>query len=408
LHFGSFGEELAMGLRSLIGLCIIGLAFVFVGCDSDKAQKIQPETRGKRNELCQARNDCEDGLACLGGVCSKNNFNLDVTARQCDRVDCSEDADCCGDRPMNPPAKCKDRAVLCSPLLPDCTNDGNVCTSATSCTGGGTCEPGTCSLLGTSCETSAECHDTCNPATLSCRYSFANCTVATQDVDCYQAGTCSTRFCSCDNPEYEPGNPICTDPDCLPSAVCTLRCDEERCVQDNSCEEDLDCPTIAPICDGGTCVQCTRDSDCDEDEDETCVSAVCHKPCKVNEECGLFEECQGDGSCKYVGCKVDKDCILAANRFNGDGTGGTAAFAVNGGDDPRLYKCLESETEKGVNECLIPCENDGSCGTFQACTKGYCKFIGCESDEQCRTYLGITDQMTTDAKPYVSRAICRE
>jgi hypothetical protein len=409
LHFGSFGEELAMGLRSLIGVMIVGLAFVFVGCDSDKAQKIQPETRGKRNELCQARNDCEEGLACLGGVCSKNEFGLDVSAKQCDRIECAEDTDCCGDRPMSAPAKCKDRATLCSPQLPGCVNDGNICTSDASCTGGGTCPMGTCSTLGTSCESTLDCKDSCDPLNMFCKGSFASCTVETEATTCPNTYSCSTRFCSCANPDYEPGNPICTDEDCDPSAVCTLRCDEERCVQDTSCEEDIDCNAAAPMCDDGRCVECLKESDCNEDDNEECISGFCHKPCEVNEECGLFSECQGDGTCKYVGCKADKDCILAANRGIGDGIGGTTNTGISSGsDDARLFKCLPSETEEDVGVCKIPCENDGSCGQFQVCSSGYCKFIGCENDEQCRAYLGIANEMTSDEKPFVAKAVCRE
>jgi hypothetical protein len=397
-----------MGLRSLIGLTIVALAFVFVGCDSDKAQKIQPETRGKRNELCQARNDCEDGLACLNGVCSKNQFGLEVSAKQCDRIECEEDTDCCGDRPMTAPAKCKDRATVCTPQLPGCVNDGNVCTSDATCTGGGSCPMGTCSSGVGACATSTECLDRCVDGT--CRVSGAVCTPADESTTCtlyFSNYSCSTRFCSCANPAYEPGNPICTDPACDPSAVCTLRCDEERCVQDNSCEEDTDCNAAAPMCDDGRCVQCLKASDCDEDENEECEAGFCKKPCEVNEECPVFSECQ-DGDCVYVGCKEDKDCILAANRNIGDGTGGTQALAINGGDDPRLYRCRPSEVEENVSVCLIPCENDGSCGQFQSCQEGFCKFIGCENDEQCRAYLGIANQMQTEERPFVPKAVCRE
>ncbi len=41
------------------------------------------------------------------------------------------------------------------------------------------------------------------------------------------------------------------------------------------------------------------------------------------------------------------------------------------------------------------------------CEDGYCKFIGCKTDEECRSYLGIANETTSDIKPYVSKAVCR-
>lgn len=390
-----------MGVRSLIGLAILALSFAFVGCESDKAQKVQPETRGKRGERCMARNDCDSGLACLNNICAKNEFDIDVSAKHCDRVECSEDVDCCGDRPLKAPSKCKNREEICTPTLPGCTATN--CTATGVCAGGGTCSPGICSSPGSgSCIDAEECHDVCDLDTGLCTRSSSACD---EDTDClhysYNAtATCSNRICNCANPDYVAGAEICTDPDC--EDLCLLRCENEVCVQNASCETPADCSAAAPLCDGGRCVQCLGDEDCDEEEDETCEKGFCHKPCKVDEECGLFEKCD-DGDCVYVGCQDDKECILAAARGQ-EGVGETPSS----GDDPRLFKCLPSEVEAGVNTCKIPCENDGSCGKFQVCDKGYCKFIGCETDEQCRAYLGIANQSTSEQKPYLTKAVCRE
>src|ERR1041384_8713958 len=99
-----------MGLRSLIAVVSVSAAALLAlgGCKTD-AQKIQPDTRGKRGETCLARNDCDTGLACIGGVCAKNEFNISVAPKQCTRVECSEDADCCGDRATSAPSKCRGR-----------------------------------------------------------------------------------------------------------------------------------------------------------------------------------------------------------------------------------------------------------------------------------------------------------
>jgi hypothetical protein len=235
--------------------------------------------------------------------------------------------------------------------------------------------------------------------------------VCAVDTECtyyeYNAtAACNNRICNCQNPEYNPSDPICTDPDC--EDICLLRCQDELCLKDNSCETAADCAaTGLPICDGGRCVQCTDDDECDEDANETCEKGRCEKPCEHDEECGLFEACDA-GDCVYVGCNDDKECILAAARGQ-DGVGGTNGGGISsGGDDPRLFKCLPSEADPKIKTCKIPCENDGSCGQFQVCNDGYCKFIGCDTDEQCRAYLGIANQQTSEAKPYVATAVCRE
>jgi hypothetical protein len=159
------------------------------------------------------------------------------------------------------------------------------------------------------------------------------------------------------------------------------------------------------ICDGGRCVECVKSTDCDQDNDETCEKGVCHKPCKQNEECPLFYECS-KGDCVYHGCNDDRECILAAARNVQTVPGEGQAAASNSADDPRLYKCLPNDADPDHKTCKIPCENDGSCGQFQVCDKGYCKFVGCDSDEQCRNYLGISNQMTSDSKPFISTAKC--
>jgi hypothetical protein len=79
-----------------------------------------------------------------------------------------------------------------------------------------------------------------------------------------------------------------------------------------------------------------------------------------------------------------------------------------GGEDPRLLKCLPSATDEKIKECKIPCENDGSCGAQSVCADGFCKFIGCKENEECRAYLGITNQKPTEDHPFVTTAVCRE
>jgi hypothetical protein len=374
-------------------VCVFGVfgllaAFSACGGNSEKTQKTQPVALGQRGETCQARNDCAAGLACINGVCSKNDFDIAVSAKHCDQVDCQGTVDCCGNKPLAPPAECANRDAICTtPTLPGCVASN--CTSDASC-GAGTCGQGFCSLTSGACSDQSDCLDTCDGS--FCTLSFFSCTSAAQ---CYGQGTCSGRFCDCTNPAYDPFNPICSNPDCVD--VCTLRCEDERCVQDTTCETDIDCLSLgSSICDAGRCVDCLTDDDCDATLSEACVAGRCKKPCMQNEECPLFHQCQG-GECVETGCTSDRECVLAASQG-----------IVGGGEDARLSKCLPSDTDPALMSCKVPCENDGACGSqFQVCEAGFCKFVGCETDEECRSYLGLANE-TTDTQPFIPQAVCRE
>ena len=384
-------------MKHLWTLGIVGWGLLLLQC-KDEAQQIEPATQGQRGEACQARNDCEQGLACILNVCAKNDFELTSSAKHCDRVDCVENKDCCGTRPYEAPAKCDGRAAICqTPTLLGCV--ATSCTSSATC-GAGTCPAGYCSNTAASCTSNTDCVDTCVSG--FCAASGFSCTT---DQNC-SSGICTARYCSCTNPQYNPSNPICSDPDCV--NLCTLKCSDERCVVDDSCTTNVDC-TTAPrrICSAGACVQCVQDMDCKTADGEQCRSNVCKKPCTASEQCPLFHGCK-DGDCVETGCQSDRECVLAANRDTGAG-GNTGVVSSSSSEDARLSKCLPSDADPKVNTCKIPCENDGACGSeFQVCDKGYCRFIGCETDDECRAYLGIQNETETDAKPYISHALCRQ
>ena len=355
---------------------------VVVGCDA--VEEVAPEARGQRGESCEARNDCESGLACINRVCSKNDFDITVSAKQCDIIDCQTTTDCCGDRPTEAPARCSARPEVCGqPTIPGCF--GGSCDSDAEC-GGGTCGEGQCSNTFLTCTSDVGCADVCLGGT--CQQSGLSCL---DDTDC--AGICDFRSCDCDNPAYDPFDPICDDPDC--EDLCVLECEENRCVVDDSCESDVDCPFNRPICEAGGCVECQSDVDCEAGEGEVCMAGTCERPCQKNEECPLFHACT-DGECVEAGCQSDRECVLALSGFDG-------------GEDARLSQCLPSDTDPDRNVCKIPCENDGACGSdFSVCDQGFCKFIGCESDEDCRAFFGLENQTVSDVQPFVSTAVCRE
>ena len=236
---------------SLVGLVVV------VGACNDEPEKIVPETRSRRGESCLARNDCADGLACVMGVCSQNDFDIDVSARHCERVECEADVDCCGSKPLQAPARCANRVAVCeTPQVADCSFTS--CTDDSDC-GDGTCGSGYCSQTSTLCSADADCEtDTCDTSLGYCSLSYVTCTT---DDDCLE-NPCVSRTCDCSNPEYDPTDDICTDSEC--TDVCVYKCEDRLCVHDTSCESDMDCLGLtADICDSGRCVECLEKSDCD-------------------------------------------------------------------------------------------------------------------------------------------------
>lgn len=370
---------------------VIGFFAVFaavVGCSSgDTKQTVEPASHGQRGESCQARNDCQSGLACISGVCSKNDFNISPQANQCDKVDCQTDADCCGNRPTAVPAKCAKFNLVCVPYAPNCTS-GTSCTSNNDC-GGGTCGTGYCSnYSGQSCSADGDCANTCTTSGY-CALTGYSCVTST---DCAQ-GTCQYRSCSCQNPNYNPSDPVCTDPECT-EPPCTLRCNAERCEENTTCKTNADCYGTASICNAGACVECVDNSTCDQANGEQCIQNACIKPCTANEECPLFHQCDAQsGTCIETGCTSDTECILAMSQGSGQ--------------DARLAKCLPSDQDPSKKQCKVPCQNDGACSQFEVCQSGYCKFIGCSSDEECRAYFQLADETPTQSHPWVTKAVCR-
>jgi hypothetical protein len=234
---------------------------------------------------------------------------------------------------------------------------------------------------------------------VSCSYTATACV---EDADCENpCDLVSYAVCDCRNPDYDPLDELCSDPECID--VCTLTCEDRQCRPNTSCETDDACLGLEQsICESVRCVECVEDEDCSEDDNEECIDNVCDKPCEVNEECPLFNECD-DGECVYVGCQSDRECVLAANsgplRFDEPGPGG----------EPRLAECLESEEDSDLKVCKVPCENDVECPSdFDLCVDGFCKFMGCDSDADCRAFLGLEGQELTEERPYFTTTECNE
>jgi hypothetical protein len=348
--------------------------------------------KGERGSSCSSNNDCADDLSCIvthdcpAGVncanksCQPSNFGLMGTGKRCYVHECATKKDCCGKLPQTRPAKCDDKTNICAtPYLTGCTT--RACTASQDC-GAGTCPAGICSIGATSCTSPTDCAaNTCDPNTKKCTLTQTDCTTLACTTN-----YCSTRYCNCQNPDYQPANPICTDPDC--DNICGFTCQDERCVVDKHCESDKECAAVTPYCAEGACVECRTKDDC---KNEECVDGHCGPECESDTQCKLFESCQKN-HCVFVGCRTDRECVLQA------GSSGST-------QDPRLAKC---QIKDDVGTCVFPCEIDAQCASTEICLDGICSYLGCETDSECKTIAGLQNlPPPTPERPWVTTVECR-
>lgn len=338
--------------------------------------------RGRLGIGCSVKNDCGAGLSCIHGVCQPASFGLAPSGKECVQIDCTSTADCCGDLPSEMPEKCRGRASTCLERLPGCIE--KECARSADCAGGGSCV-GSCAVSSGECRGNVDC--LANKCTEGrCSLDFTPCG---SDAEC-AANTCTGGSCACENPDFVPDHPVCLDEEC--AQFCLWTCEESRCVIPSTCSTSDDCFGSRPTCIEGACVECAESADCSLGK--ICVAGSCETKCQNDGQCGLFEACQV-GECIYVGCRTHRECTLIPD---------VRSVALPVGVDPRLLRC---HTENRVGRCLIPCQTDSQCEQTEVCSGGLCKYIGCETTEECPAILGVHEQVTTDDHPWVASVECR-
>ncbi len=382
--------------------CLLALGLLALGCNSNETEHSRgmdsaaggaggagPQSTRmvygpKKSGLgdgCAVKNDCAGEFSCIRGKCQPVSFDFLATGKECVQIDCADAADCCGKLPAEVPDKCRSRAAKCSATLPGCAP--GECNRSSDCGGGGVCT-GNCSVSSGECTGNADClANKCVGGT--CTLDFTTCS---SDAEC-GANTCVGGSCACENPSYDPADPVCSDEDC--EGLCLWACEASRCVLPTDCQTNADCAGNTPLCDDGTCVECTTSTDCSFDK--ICLEGRCETPCENDSHCPLFEACQA-GECIYVGCRSDRECTLIP---------GVELLGVSG-VDPRLLRC---NTERGVGKCIVPCQTDAQCPPTEVCSGGVCEYIGCETEAECKTIVGLHDQGSSDAAPWVPTVECR-
>jgi len=264
-----------------IAASLIGLAAI--GCSSSDTSKVQPADRGGRGESCQARNDCASGLACVNQRCTQNDFDIAVTAKQCDLIACQTDDDCCTD------TLCVSLKAQCAAgTQTACDNFDLECAA---------CKRETCDMTTNRCVVSNTCTTNTDCGLGTC--TAGKCVACTDDTQCSTGQKCQAGQCTKD--------------ECMDDSQCAAfnKCTAGKCVY-TGCQSDRDCyfstgnplskcADITPAVAGG-------------------VSKQCRTPCETDAECAggttnqqtgaitsTFQKCQA-GACVFVGCDNDDQC----------------------------------------------------------------------------------------------------
>lgn len=222
---------------------------------------------GERGESCQASNDCQSGLACIMNRCVSAESTIAVQAKQCFRVQCELDEDCC--KSFVAPLNCPMWKMSCS------AGDTAACTT-----------------FNAACTCSQKCQNSICMAVRKCMVD-SDCTVATE--------RCLSGACA----------------QCASDADCTMpgqRCIGAVCRA--GCERNEQCPLFSE-CKSGECseVGCKTDRECyfaSKNSLARCVDKKCATPCTSDAQCPELQVCR-DTRCKFVGCESNEECRVLLN-----------------------------------------------------------------------------------------------
>lgn len=267
-----------LSLHTALALVTVLLVAFSAGCGSDEPEQVEftPKKQGARGESCLARNDCENGLACVRNTCVKNDYPISAVSGSCTLIECTDDAGCC-DAALSP---------YCESLQTDC-DDG---------------DSFACDNFENQCACTSECVDNqCRQKEIACQ----------EDFDCGFGQSCDDGECV----------------ECSEDSECSNgeSCVDNRC--EAGCEVDSNCP-LFNSCENSECVEtgCQTDRECvifSGSGNATCDEGECVVACENDAECNgqgdaFFEVCEA-GRCVFVGCENDSECRAALNIANTDG-----------------------------------------------------------------------------------------
>lgn len=339
------------------------IAYLGIGGCSDTLDAAEDQNQngerarelGGAGESCTSRADCQAGLSCVRNVCSNSDAGVVLggegeTCRA--RSDCQEGLSCFDSVCRRSPDASASEAG--GPPLPTGPGgrQGESCVSSADCATPLVCVSGKCALgdfgivptqkecVIVQCGVAADCCPTPNAL---CEQWKQECE---QDPD---AGASSCLLY--DSPV---NNCVCD--------VATWKCEKHQCTARVPCTTELDC-SVSYVCHQGECVNCVTADDCLTNQ--SCVDHRCTTRCTTNSQCPALHSCVNE-TCVETGCTDDRECVALERD----------ALAI----------CREGK-------CHKPCQRDVECSApspyqFRACVDGFCKDVGCQTDEECKIRLG--------------------
>jgi cysteine-rich repeat protein len=361
--------------------------------------------------------ECSDGNPCtVGDVCEGGQCQPGAPLECVDSNPCTEDG-------------CGDKGCVYTPISDVPCDDGNECTSSS------TCQEGLCEGIGTlKCDDDNICTtDYCDPSQ-GCVHALNDAPCDDGDI-CTLADACSLGECigsqtlSCDD-----NNP-CTDDSCAPETGCQFTPNSA------DCDDGLVC-TVSDQCQAGTCVgggflNCADENPCTDDYCDFqlgCVNidnlGACDdsNACTEGDSCsdgtcsGTPVDCDDDNVCSDDSCDTDTGCVNIANAVAcndgnscteddvcADKSCGGQAIVCNDGEICTDDSC---DPDSGcVYEMVVPCCGNGQVDPGEECDDGNhqsgdnCS-ADCESEKfvfqnsQTIDGLGVTCSSTTNNASY--------
>ena len=334
---------------------------------------------------CQTPEDClefEDGDLCNGTLyCNIEEWPYKCMTIPESVAQCEEPA--AGPHAICLQAACDPETGLCS-LVPD--HEGYACDDGDACTVGDKCLAGTCTAgVPSICADNNSCtDDSCDDG--------LGCVFTDNQLPCEDGNVCTTSD-TCTGGQCLPGEPLlcddengCTDDTCSPDMGCVFQ------ANDAGCDDGVAC-TQGDHCADGVCVyqdleSCNDENPCTDnhcDPAQGCVSTVNEALCDDNDVCTssdhcqmgqcVFEEemaCNDFNECTDDVCDPDQGCVFTVNDatcddFDACTVGETCIAGICGGALPLLCDDANDCTADSCDP-VLGCQFEATCVGWHAIT----------------------------------------
>jgi hypothetical protein len=409
------GNGCTIGDTCLEGTCVGGAAQQCADKDTCTSDSCDAKTGGCVHapingcgDLCQTAKDCKAGDVCNTVACLSGKCAFLPTSAPCDDGNACTLADTCqgGGCKAGSAKNCDDgnpctddacaQGVCLSVANTGTCNDNNACTLSDACAKG-LCVPGAPKV----CNDDNVCtSDGCDPQTGSCT-ATANTAGCDDKNPCTQGDACQGGSCQAGTPvSCDDGN-LCTNDACdVKTGKCSFTNSTAPCSDGDACTQGDGC--VSGACLSGTPKVCDDSNPCTNDGCDGATAACKNLPnaatCTDGDACTIGDGCTG-GACKAGAGKVCADADTCTNDTCDSSSGNCVFKAITGcgGNCQTPADCKDSNVctdDACVNgKCAFPantaaCEDGNGCTLGDVCAGGGCKSgsaKGCDDGNPCTT-----------------------